>query len=510
MNEEELRRALRKGAGNAEPAPGTWDAIVQESGRRRQRGRVARRVRVVAAAAAVLAVGIASVNAITGADGDRGIREVITGVPVVTGGSADLIVESSTFTEEGARASVPESLADTIAGVEGVEQVTGVVRAVVRLTPSATQVPAVVVSWDGGDGFVSTEGRAPEADDEIVLNEAAAEATGLAVGARLQTDTGEFRIVGRFRLANGETEAALAGTTLQTARRLSNQGGFTRLHVSLTEGSGAAVHEAITSALPAGYRVVGVSQLGTLAQLRDELAIQQAYFDMLHPDGAVRARATDGGVDDEESRANYDRYRESAAQATFRIQRLSFLDNDHAELVYVIYYGSSPSPIIPEPQAGSAVRIDGRWKITKETSCAIAALGDGRCQLGEEAVRPPAGWDPSTSQPELTAAITKLADPAATAAQRAAAVVDGETRLDVIEAGLRNDERYVGEVRFYVSGVRLRGADQAQVLYSLTADGPQPFETPWPLIVSAVRVEGTWRIDGAYACGLRALAGQVC
>jgi hypothetical protein len=510
MNEEELRRALRTGAGGAEPAPGTWDAIVRESGRRGKRGRAARRVRFVAAAAAVLTVGIASVNAITGTESDDGTREIITGVPAVTGGSADLIVESSTFTEEGARASVPDSLADTIAGVEGVDRVTGVVRAVARLTPAATPVPAVVVSWDGGDGFVSSGGRAPEADDEIVLSDAAAASTGLSVGDRLPTDAGEFSIVGRFRLANGETDAVLAGTTLQTARRLSKQGGFTRLHVSLTEGAGATVHEAITSALPAGYRVVGVSQLGTLEQLRDELAIQQAYFDMLHPDGAVRARATDGGVDDDESRRNYDRYRESAAQATFRIQRLSFLDRDHAELVYVIYYGQSRSPVIPEPQAGAAVRIDGRWKITKETSCAIAALGDGRCLLGASAVRPPAGWDPSSSQPDLAAAITNLADPAATVAQRAAAVVDGETRLDVIEAGLRHDGAYVGAVRFYISGVRLRGADQAQVLYSLTADGPQPFETPWPLTVSAVRTDGTWRIDGAYACGLRALAGQAC
>ena len=42
------------------------------------------------------------------------------------------------------------------------------------------------------------------------------------------------------------------------------------------------------------------------------------------------------------------------------MERVSFLDADHAQLVFMTYYGGSPSPVLTEPFDADVVRVDGR------------------------------------------------------------------------------------------------------------------------------------------------------
>jgi hypothetical protein len=449
------------------------------------------------------------------------VREIRAGVPVVGAGSADLIVEASEIDDEGARSPVPDGIAEEVAGVEGVRSVVGVVRAFARLVRNpgsaaegSTFVPTVLASWDGGDGFRAVRGRAPEADDEIALTETAQDKLGASIGDELWIDGSgvPMQVVGVFELEGVRSRSNLGAVTLSAAREIAQKDGFTRLHVLLENGTDpGAVEAAIRERIPPAYRAVGVSQLGTLQQFDDELAIQQAFFDFLNPDGAIRAAAVEGAVNDETSRANYARFADTAAQATFRIQRFTFVDADHADVVYAIYYGSQRSPIVHDPQSGSAVRVDGRWKVASATRCAIANLTQPTCtdQPGG-APLPPAGWDAPSTQPGAVAAFRTMADPDATLEARVDAVVDGATRRSEVERGLERDRAYAGTVLFHVSGVRSAGADRVEVLYSLLADGDPPLDTPYPVIGVAVREDGVWRVNGQYVCGLRALAVQGC
>ena len=48
------------------------------------------------------------------------------------------------------------------------------------------------------------------------------------------------------------------------------------------------------------------------------------------------------------------------------------------------------------------------------------------------------------------------------------------------------------------------------MLYSLTVSDASALDTPYPLIGQAVLIQGGWKANGSYACGLAALAGQGC
>ena len=69
---------------------------------------------------------------------------------------------------------------------------------------------------------------------------------------------------------------------------------------------------------------------------------------------------------------------------------------------------------------------------------------------------------------------------------------------------------HAGKVNFSISGVRSRGAGQVDVLYSLTVSDASALDTPYPLIGQALLIQGGWKANGNYACGLAALAGQGC
>jgi hypothetical protein len=516
VNEQELRDSLRRAAGTSRPTDGTWEAIVDEAGRRAsgRPGAGLRRFRVLTAAAAVVALAAVSVVALHQPDAPP--REIRAGVPSVTGGSADLIVESGTLSDEGGYVPVPGDVATEVAAVDGVAGVVGVVRAFARLSRPAAAAPtaSVVVSWDGGDGFDLDSGRAPASGDEVALTALAASRMGVEVGDTVQSDTGSsFVVVGTFSLPGEGPDVVLAAVTLDQARVLARMDGdgFTRLHVELDDGVDAAmVRDAVVATAPVGYRVVGVNQLGTTAQLRDELEIQQAYFDLMSADGAVRAGAVEGAVDDETSRANFERFRDQAAQGTLRIQRFAFLDTDHVEVVYAIYYGPNRSPVVTEPQRGTAVRSGGRWKLARTTLCGLANLVQLACDPGNDVpAAAPAGWAEPDTEPALVDAFRTMADARASLEERLAAVVGGEELRDVVRAGLDADQRYAGAISFHVSGVR-RTEGGAQVLYAVLAAGDPVLETPYPVIGDAVFDHGRWRVGAEYACGLVGLVSQWC
>ena len=108
------------------------------------------------------------------------------------------------------------------------------------------------------------------------------------------------------------------------------------------------------------------------------------------------------------------------------------------------------------------------------------------------------------------AAFRTLADPTATLAQRVAAVVKGDAQRQTIAAGLSRDATHAGHVNFWISGVRPSGANQVDVLYSLTVTDAGGLDTPYPVFAQAVNVQGSWQVSANYACGLVGLADQGC
>ena len=96
-----------------------------------------------------------------------------------------------------------------------------------------------------------------------------------------------------------------------------------------------------------------------------------------------------------------------------RVENVTFLSPDAAALTYRIYYGGSPSPVINDPQTGTATRVKGHWQLGKNTLCSLAALVGIKCKgVDHVTITPPNGYQPlSTLDPEIVRAFTALTDP---------------------------------------------------------------------------------------------------
>jgi hypothetical protein len=196
--------------------------------------------------------------------------------------------------------------------------------------------------------------------------------------------------------------------------------------------------------------------------------------------------------------------------AELRVQRVNFLTPDRATLVYRIYYGGGPSPIIDAPQNGEAVLVDGKWRIAASTTCQLATYVGQQCaSFADKPIRPPDGWDPAEARPDATAAFRTMADPDATLDARVAAIAFGDDHRDEIAAGSADDRAYSGKVHFNVLGVRDHHDGHAEVLYSLATDGDGP-ATPYPVIGNAQEIDGRFVASAQFACGLAGLAAQGC
>ena len=208
------------------------------------------------------------------------------------------------------------------------------------------------------------------------------------------------------------------------------------------------------------------TQLGSREQLRAELEIQRAFFDLLSQRRADAQRGDrgrrpgDAGGPAPRATATFERYLSQVDGVEFRVQRVSFLDADHARLVFMTYYGGNPSPVLNEPFDAGAVRVNGVWKISSATVCTLTLLGGSPCvrQPGQ-VVPPPPKWDAPSAHADVVAAFTAATPPGAT---------------------------------LVVSGVRTSDPTHAQVFYSLTAPDRPDLETPYPLIGEAALVSGRW------------------
>jgi hypothetical protein len=61
-----------------------------------------------------------------------------------------------------------------------------------------------------------------------------------------------------------------------------------------------------------------------------------------------------------------------AANVTFVIDAIRFVSPTVAEVDFRILYLGRPSPVIPGVVHGGAVLQDGRWRVSKATTCALS------------------------------------------------------------------------------------------------------------------------------------------
>jgi hypothetical protein len=283
-----------------------------------------------------------------------------------------------------------------------------------------------------------------------------------------------------------------------------------RIDVNLASGAnGPAVRVAIATTLGSSFTVVPPSDISFPQQRLAQIEIQHAYWALLSPDAAERSTSGVGPSDSKEKN-NYSKYSELALQVELRVENVTFLSADAAALTYRIYYGGSPSPIIKDPQSGTATRVDGHWQLGKNTLCSLAALVGISCTgVDNVTITPPNGYQsPGTIDPQILIAFNALTDPAATVAERVAAIPNGDAARNVIASGLERDQTF-GKSTLSIAGWRAVSASEIEVLYSLqTASGPS---TPWPTTAYAVRTaDGHWYAGNQYACGISSLAGGGC
>ncbi|MBL7259050.1 ABC transporter permease [Paractinoplanes lichenicola] len=174
---------------------------------------------------------------------------------------------------------LPAALVDQVAKVGGVEKATGVISDDgARVIGSDGKVvtsygpPRIGMNWVGTDDLMQMrQGRGPEKDNEIAVNEAVAKAAGIKVGDQVgvltQLPKQTFTLVGVWGYTNdrdsigGVQETAF--TTAQAQRSMLGQSGmFTQVVVDVTKDQDPArVRDQIAAQLGSGYDVKTGKQL---------------------------------------------------------------------------------------------------------------------------------------------------------------------------------------------------------------------------------------------------------
>ena len=271
----------------------------------------------------------------------------------------------------------------------------------------------------------------------------------------------------------------------------------------------ANVRDAIAVAVGNAYTVLQPSAISFADQRLAQVEIQHAYWALLSPDQNERSTSGVGPPSAKES-ANYAKYSELALSVELRVENVNFLSPDAASLTYRIYYSGSPSPVINDPQTGTATRVKGHWQLGTNTLCSLAALVGISCKGTDNVtITPPNGYEALTSlNPEVVTAFGALTNPNATVDQRVAAIANGDMLRTIIEAGV-NTDRADGESQFTIAGWRADSATKVEILYSLTTTkGPS---TPWPSTATAEKAaDGHWYASQRYACGIAGLAAGAC
>lgn len=520
---------------------------------------------IVAGVIAVLALVVGG-GLLVAAIGSGDSRPSQVAAPSVTVGDADAVVLATTFDGDGARNQIPPAVVDAVRGVDGVDGAQGAARRFVQVYPGegatgtasdeASERSAIALSAEGAS-LELQEGRLPNDANEVAVNRVLADKFGLAVGTEAIVRNGPaeqrmvchepsttrvpsqgadsasasgmqqcspappdvqpgLRVVGIFNAPGGDVDdVSLLALTTDALQSISNGTGYDRIDIKAADGVDIeGLLDRIGATLPHGLMVVPGSVLGTTEQVRNELEIQRAYHWLLSTD--LNKRLASNGAPPQPGNADqWAQHEGEAINTEMRVSRVAFVDSDIAIVTYAIYYGPQRSSLAPDPFTGVVLRVDGTWKLSAQDICQLSAIEGPGCasppdQDPANFVVPPDGWSITSSAPEVVAAFRVLADPAATLDARVAAVQDGDALRDQVAAGLADDTTRAGDVAFNVVGARLVDADHAQILYSLVANGEPRLETPYPLVASAVRVDGVWRVARRYACGLTALAGSAC
>jgi hypothetical protein len=111
----------------------------------------------------------------------------------------------------------------------------------------------------------------------------------------------------------------------------------------------------------------------------DERAIQELFEAWLrdHPDDDTRRMVEDADAllpSIHEGLAQHTP--EDLAQYSGSVSAIRMLDADHAEVQYTLLHGGQPQFGL---RTGTAVRIDGRWMVSRATECALLSLGGITC-----------------------------------------------------------------------------------------------------------------------------------
>lgn len=104
---------------------------------------------------------------------------------------------------------------------------------------------------------------------------------------------------------------------------------------------------------------------------------------------------------------------------------------------------------------------------------------------------------------ELQTPLNALADPAKSAAEKAAGVVNGEARLANIEAMTAALATY-GQITFVVKDIAVQGATANANVDVTTVHGTAAMPLSWD------EVDGTWKLSDASTCQLLALGRAPC
>jgi hypothetical protein len=559
-----------------EGSPRGADAVMRDaraSLRRRPRhgrtgpGRDRRPASALVAVVVVVVAVVAAGALVTLIDRDRSDEPTRVAAPSVVVGDADAVVLSSNLDADLARAQIDPAVLDAVRGIDGVTGAQGAIRRFVEVgdpdggrrveADEASERSTIAVQAEGTT-FEMIDGRMPEGRGEIAINSVLSTRFQTGPGGDLAVSAGPRlspmsatcaeqlldgrdpdgsvwksvtcrpssgpvepppkHVVGVFTLPGGDVAdvnlLAMPGDELQS---LTSGTGFDRIDVTVRDGEPLeAVLDRIGAALPAGLIVVPTSVVNADDQLRSELDIQRAYFWLLNTDPEKRAQASEGRPDDQgpaQSEATYQERRSEAVDAELRVSRVAFVDLDTAIVSYRVYYNGAPSPIADVPLTALVVRRDGRWLVSSQGICQLAAYADRPCDAPDgpdDYVLAPDGWASPSDHADSVAALRVLADPASTVDARVVAVEDGDAVRTEVQSGAIADAARGGGVSLNVLGARVLAPGRVQVLYSLVADGEPRIETPYPVTATVVQVDGTWKLVRRYACGLTALAGQPC
>jgi putative ABC transport system permease protein len=194
-------------------------------------------------------------------------------------GVAVVVRTASKFSAQGTslpeREPVPESVLPAVRAVPGVDDAWGSVWGYAQLVDddgkaiSPNGLPTLGSAWSPGDSLVA--GRAPTGADQVVIDEATAQAHGLTIGDRIKVlfedKVREFVIEG-LRKVNDLVASSLATFDLQTTQQVLGQGGsFNEIQVKAQPGVAPdELCNRIAGVLPDRFEVVTDEQAAKEAE----------------------------------------------------------------------------------------------------------------------------------------------------------------------------------------------------------------------------------------------------